>query len=253
METHSNESSLAPVDVNKLGVPGAIVVAGIIIALAVIYTGGKNTAPTVVDANPNDLAGQAQAQQQKLIENVKPVSGADHLIGNPNAPVKMIEFTDIECPFCERIQPTLRQVMDEYGKNGQVAWVIRHFPLSIHPQAMPAALASECVFDQKGEIAFWDYVNALFDANLTNQESDVAIFSSEATKLGVNLKGYNDCVVAQNGKSKISGNISDGLAAGVSGTPYTIVVAKNGKKFPINGAQSYESIKAIIDLAIKEG
>ncbi len=96
---------------------------------------------------------------------ITPLSQKDHLNGNPNAPVKIIEYSDLECPFCKEFHETMLQVMREYGAEGQVAWVYRHFPLTKHPQAEPDAEAAECVASLGGETAFWDFITKVFSAH----------------------------------------------------------------------------------------
>lgn len=92
---------------------------------------------------------------------INPITSADHIFGNPNAGVKIVEFSDLQCPFCARFHPTLKQIIQEY--DGQVAWVYRHFPLaSIHPSARPAAIGSECAAELGGNNAFWKFVDAVF-------------------------------------------------------------------------------------------
>lgn len=89
------------------------------------------------------------------------VAEEDHIRGNPNAPITLVEFSDFECPFCRRFHPTVQQAMAEYGD--QIRWVYKHFPLDqIHPQARPAAEASECIAEQKGDEGFWQFTDAIF-------------------------------------------------------------------------------------------
>jgi protein-disulfide isomerase len=241
METTNNEL-LVDTKETKLSVPGAIVAAGIIVALAVIYTGGNKTD----SANAKQSAERPAPSAVAL--SVAPVTSADHLLGNPNAKVKVIEFSDLQCPFCQRFHPTMKQVMDTYGKNGKVAWIYRHFPLPFHPLAMPGAIASECVAEQGGNIMFWNYLDAVFAVGLTEEK----VLADSANKLGVDMVKYTKCVSANPHKAYIDAQAQDGLNAGVSGTPYSIVVAANGKMFPINGSLPYDDVKSIIELALKE-
>ena len=141
----------------NLTIPIAIVFAGLLIAGAVIYNGnsagGGQAGPLLDDNNPPTDTNV----------NIKAVSDSDYILGNPNAPVKIVEFSDLECPFCKRFHATLQQVMNEYGKDGRVAWVYRHLPLeSIHPQARPLAEGSECVAELGGNDAFWEYADLVF-------------------------------------------------------------------------------------------
>ena len=91
--------------------------------------------------------------------NLKPVTEADHYLGDINAPIKLIEFSDFQCPYCSRVHPTLQQLVDDY--NGQVVWIYRHYPLDqLHPYSRTAAEASECAAEQD---MFWEYADALFE------------------------------------------------------------------------------------------
>lgn len=96
------------------------------------------------------------------LNNLKPVTSADHIRGDINAPVKIVEFSDIDCPFCKRFHTTMLEVMNTYGKEGKVAWVYRHFPLTqLHPDAANKAEASECVAELGGNDKFWEFVDGL--------------------------------------------------------------------------------------------
>ena len=234
----------------KLTIPGAIVTAGIVIALAVLYTGGKKSTSPLAGQNDNQV--NKQEQQAKQIESIKPVTSDDHILGNPNAPVKIVEFSDIECPFCKRFHPVLQKIMDDFGKDGKVAWVYRHFPLSIHQKATPEAIATECVNEQGGNDIFWKYLGQLFAESLSNNQTPDTLPAEIAKKLGVDILKFNECVTSGRYDAKIQAHIEDGISAGVSGTPYSIVIAKNGKKFPLNGSLPYDNVRTIVELALKE-
>jgi hypothetical protein len=92
----------------------------------------------------------------------------DHIIGNPNAPIVMVEYSDLECPFCKKFGVTAKKIVDE--SNGQVAWVYRHW--IVHPGALPKAGAAECVAKIKGNDAFWKYIDLVF--GLVKTEEDVS-------------------------------------------------------------------------------
>ncbi len=105
------------------------------------------------------LAGTAK--DAPLIQ-LDPVTKDDHVIGSPDAEITIVEYTDLECPFCARVHPTLHQLVTEY--NGKVNWVIRHYPLdNLHENARAKAEASECVWEQGGDEAFIKYVDHLFE------------------------------------------------------------------------------------------
>src|SRR3989338_10021269 len=123
---------------NILTMPIAVVIAGALIAGAVIYSGGKTTNGNTANVPQQ----QPVAQQTGDLEKMTPITSSDHIRGNPDAPVKIVEYSDTECPFCKRFHTTMKEVMDEYGKDGKVAWVYRHFQLDqLHSKARKAAFA----------------------------------------------------------------------------------------------------------------
>lgn len=83
----------------------------------------------------------------------------DHYKGSKNADIVIYEFSDFECPFCSRVHPTLNNVIEKYDN---VAWVYRHLPLNFHPQAMPSAIASECIAEEEGNDAFWSFADTIY-------------------------------------------------------------------------------------------
>src|SRR3989338_7248620 len=100
---------------NKLTIPIAIIVAGVLIAGAILLVSGGGI-PSVGNA--------PQGEQNTGATNIPAVSSADHILGNPDAPILIVEYSDFECPFCKTFHPTMQRVIEEYGKNGQVAWVL---------------------------------------------------------------------------------------------------------------------------------
>lgn len=120
------------------------------------------------------LAISAKAKLPKTSgesSNVRKVDDSDHLRGDPKASVKVVEFSDLECPFCKRFHLTMQQLMEGYS--GKVAWVYRHFPLdSLHPKARKEAEASECAAELGGNDGFWAYIDKLFEITPSNNGLD---------------------------------------------------------------------------------
>ncbi len=170
----------------------------------------------------------------------------DHVRGSGEARVFLIEYSDYECPFCQKFHPTMQRVMEEYGDD--VAWVYRHYPLEfLHAKAKPAAEAAECVAELAGNDAFWEYTDKLFEdspASLNNLE-DLAV------EVGVNAGEFSSCVDSGRHADKVQEQMDGGSAAGITGTPGTFVVNTNGEVWLVPGALPFESLKTTIDKALQ--
>lgn len=185
------------------------------------------------------------------INNIKPVTQEDHIRGNPQAPVKIVEFSDLECPYCKRFHTTMKQILTTY--KDKVAWVYRHFPLdSLHPKARKEAEATECAAELGGNEKFWEYVDRIFEITPSNNGLDLDKLPQIAEEIGLDRVKFESCLNSGKYASKIAQHLADAVNSGAKGTPFNIVIALNGKKFKIQGAQSYNVVKSIIDLALQE-
>ena len=121
------------------------------------------------------VANEAEYNQRQLAdkraEQVRPVStDRDHIYGNPDAAISLIEYSDFECPFCKNFHATAKKLVDAY--DGQVNWVYRHYPLDFHnPGAQSQAEASECANEIGGNDMFWLYTNAIYERTTSSEES----------------------------------------------------------------------------------
>ncbi len=161
-------------------------------------------------------------------------------MGDPNAPVTIIEFSDYQCPFCHRFwSQTLPQIKQEYIDTGKVKLVYRDFPLSsIHQYAQKAAEAAECVRDAAGgsDEAYFKMHDKLFE---NQQDLSVENLKAMAQELGYDI---SSCLESDKFKDEVQKDFTDGSAAGVRGTPSFFI---NGK--PLSGAQPFSAFKQIID------
>ena len=244
--TQEENSTSSPTK-NNIAVPMAIVIAGALIAGAVYFSNqGSGVAvapkPEAVTENTNGL------------ENMRPITGEDHIRGNPNAPVKIVEYSDMECPFCKRFHTTMQQVMDEYGKDGKVVWVYRHFPLdSIHSKARTEAAASECANELGGSDAFWKYTDRFFELTPSNNQTDIQkVLPQIAGEIGLDVNKFNSCLTNGKYDEHIQDDLDNATATGGNGTPWSIILSASGKKYPLSGAQPYEAVKQLIELALRE-
>lgn len=245
---------------NPYFIPGAIILAGLVIAGAVFYSQGNSSsqsASVISAVNTNTASAQAALPPPPVnADGIKPVNSEDHIKGDPDAPVKIVEFSDTECPFCKRFHPTMQQAVQEY--DGQVAWIYRHFPLDqIHSKARREAAAVELAGELGGNDKFWAYLDRVFEVTPSNDGLQLSQLVQIAQDVGLPTKPFQDLVDEndiQGGKyaDHIESDYQDALASGGSGTPYSVVIAPNGKTFSLSGAQPYASVRAIIDLALQE-
>lgn len=181
----------------------------------------------------------SQIENQPTTQTFK-ITKSDHIRGEFNAPITLVEFSDFECPFCERHYPTLNKILENY--KGKVRLVYKHFPLGFHPNAQKAAEASECA-DEQGK--FWEYHDKLFDNQPTGYSLEK--FKQWAKDLGLNSKKFNDCLDSAKFAEKVQADYQEGTEKGVNGTPANFV---NGEL--ISGAQPYELFKQTIDQLLKQ-
>lgn len=160
---------------------------------------------------------------------VRPIDSTDHIWGDPKAPVKMIVYSDFECPFCAQFAATMKKIETEFF--GKIAITFRHYPLAGHPDAKKAAEASECAGE---EGKFWEMHDKLFADNVAGKMS-VDRFKQDAVDLGLNQKQFSQCLDSGKYNNKVSEQKSEGDKAGITGTP-TIFV--NGNIYP--GAYPFE-------------
>jgi protein-disulfide isomerase len=154
--------------------------------------------------------------------------------GSASAPIEIIEFSDFQCPFCQRADPTVQQVLSTYGD--RIRFVYRHYPLPNHPAARPAAEAAACANDQG---KFWPYHDRLFANPSKLADGDL---KQHAAELGLNAPQFNSCVDSHKFKAQIDADVKAGEEAGVNGTPAFFI---NGRM--ISGAQPYDVFKKVID------
>jgi len=187
------------------------------------------------------VAPTAAEPEQPAAEPVKPVAAADHVRGDKNAAITIIEYSDFQCPFCSKFHATMKQVMTAYA--GKVKWVYRHFPLaSLHANAQKAAEASECAAEQG---KFWEMADKMFE----NQNAlDAAKLSDYAKAVGVkDLAKFGSCLSSGKYAKLVAADQDGGAAAGITGTPGSFVLDKSGQSQTIPGALPFESNKAGLD------
>ncbi len=113
------------------------------------------------------IKGTRENTKTPIANGMRPVTSDDHIVGNINAKIIIVEYSDLECPFCKVFHNTMHQVVEQ--SNGDVAWVYRHYPIAqLHPKAFREAEATECAWAQKGNEGFWKYIDKLFETTPSN-------------------------------------------------------------------------------------
>ena len=206
-----------PAEKTNWSVPIAIIIAGLLIAGAVLYRGPSQQAP---DPNADLNLKAMRAVDAKV----------DHIRGQVNAPVTIIEYSDLECPFCKRYHDTMNEVFAKYGNN-QVAWVYRHLPLDrIHPKAREEAAASECAAKLGGNDAFWSYIDEIFAITPSNNGLDLAELPRIAQKIGLDVEAFNECLEDPAIAKKVEADYQNAVSIGAQGTPFPIIITKTPVK-----------------------
>jgi len=222
------------------------------VLIAIVFVGGFFLLKT--DSSGGSGNNIAPAQQPGTTGSVKATADDDPIIGDKNAPVEIIEFSDYQCPFCRKFwTETLSSIKSEYIDIGKVKFVYRDFPLSsIHPAAEPAAEAAECVREKGGDEAYFKMHDKIFQEGNILDGGDpingpvrgtVQFGATELKKWAKDI-GYDigSCLDSGKFKSEVQKDLADATAAGGQGTPYFVI---NGK--PLSGAQPFSAFKQIID------
>src|SRR3989338_8890833 len=231
------------------------IITGIAVVLMVSYLFGLPGTSATSRTNARVAENEAALVEAPAAELTPPPSAPvgplpviakdDHVRGNASAKVAIIEYSDFECPFCSRFHPTMQQLLQEYPND--VRWVYRHFPLSFHPNALPAAVASECINELGGNDAFWAFADNVF----SNQGGvGTALYEKIAQDQGIGLEALRSCVGSGKYTQEIAQELAAGQAAGVTGTPGSFLVDANGQTQLISGAVPYAQVKAAVDAAL---
>ncbi|MFZ1721372.1 MAG: DsbA family protein [Microgenomates group bacterium] len=231
---------------------------GLILLVGVFFVGGAFagslwTENQLLGSGATGVAGAPAAGQptapagptEDQIKQMPPVEENEYSRGADDAKITLVEYSDLECPFCQRHHETMVQVMEEF--DGDVKWVMRHYPLSFHQYAQKAAEAAECVGADAGEEAFWQFVDAYFERTTASGTGfpleDLAALGEE---FGADANNVQGCLDNDIMASKVQEQMAAGTTAGVSGTPGTFIVTKDGVQELIPGALPIEQIRTTL-------
>jgi len=256
------EKSIIPSGNKKPISTGIIIALVAIVAIAAFFAGSYFSNINSDSVTKSDL-DSAVAKLEAKIASI-PTSGQptqptqpikislddDPIIGNPDAPITILEFSDFQCPFCARFYvQTLPAIKEEYIDTGKVNFVYRDFPIqSIHPNALPAAVASECANEQG---KYWEYHDILFENQSSWAKLDtntlISTFSEYANKVGLNQEQFDACLETGKYLEEIQQDLNDGRDYEVTGTPGFFIGNEKIGFVKLSGAQPFESFKKVID------
>lgn len=204
-----------------------IIVLLVVLAISGVFNSTSNTSKDINKLNPINM--------NSLIDD-------DSIKGDPNAPITIIEFSDYECPFCQRFYlTTYQQIVENYIDTGKVNLVYRDFPLSFHQNAQKAAEAAECAGEQG---KYYEMHDLLFEKGV---EGGIDSFKNYASEIGLNQAEFDECLDSGKMESEVKKDFADGQALGISGTPSFII---NGKI--LVGAQPYSVFEKEIEAELKK-
>lgn len=234
---------------DKLIIPVSIIIAGAIIGVAIYMSGGsQSNNPASNDSNANTQ----QSADARIVSKDR-----DHIYGNPNADLFVIEYTDLECPFCKRYHDTvLSQLKEEYADNDNVAFVFRHFPLDepytrpLHASATEEAIASECVAKLGGNDAFFEFIDIIFETTASDGQYDLSTLPNVASQVGVDPVSFSNCYDNRDTESIVSEDFQDGANAGVQGTPTIFIQTESGKTY--QAVPDFNALKVAINTYLSE-
>lgn len=226
--------------------PFSIIFAAILIASSFIYSAGRSDL-----TRDSQFASTQQPAEDFIVpspDNIFPVTEDDNIRGNLNAPVKVVEFSDFECIFCKNFHSTMKMITEEY--EGQVAWVYRHFITGLFFRSERIAIASECVAEQGGNDAFWAFADEYFSLAPSSDMMSMTEVFNIVEKIGLDKREFDECRASDRYMEKIQRHTENGAASGAEGTPYSVVIGSDGETYVINGNQSPEVVRLIIDRAL---
>ena len=215
------------VTISKDALYGSIIVILAILFVASLFTGGfglVNACPVCEEVQPTQPTQPTQPEEPAEEQLLQGTVGLGVLpaLGDTNAPIKFVEFSDYQCPFCGRhVSQTVTQIKSNYVDTSKVAYYFRDFPLSLHPQARPAAVAARCAAEQG---MFWEMHDKLFATQeaWSGQEVD-GLFKGYAVELGLDNESFSTCYDAAD-QTAINADFTDGQNVGVQGTPSNFVL-----------------------------
>lgn len=218
----------------NLFLPISILIAAVLVSGTILYTRGMLPFGGPAGGGENEPPAKVKVE----------VSDSDHMLGSKDAKVTIVEFSDFQCPFCRTFfNDAYAKLKKEYIDTGKVRLIYKHFPLSFHAMATPAANASECAAEQG---KFWEMHDKIFQeqSKLGTGTVEFAVkdLKKWAAQIGLKAAQFNSCLDSKKYQSRVDGDTTYGGELQVSGTPTFFI---NGNR--LVGAQPFASFQNLID------
>jgi protein-disulfide isomerase len=178
------------------------------------------------------------------VQDPPPVTAADYTTGATDARVKIVTYTDFDCPFCKQFHDTLSTIVNEYD---DVSVTYRHFPLeALFPNAKKIAITAECVGMLKNDNVFWKFADKLFASREINETTNINVVDSLAVKVGASRSKLVTCQLSDAAREAVEADMGEGLHSGVTGAPMSFIFLDD-QVGRIDGAQPLAIVKQILD------
>ncbi|NIA02581.1 MAG: thioredoxin domain-containing protein [Nitrospirae bacterium] len=230
----------------------AVLVAAVVLSGSLVFLGTQSSCDNdelkaaVIEGVAEFVENGPPAEEPAVVTDLTDLSDDDAFIGDEDAPVTIVEFSDYQCPYCYKFYTgAYPELKKNYVDTGKVKIVFRDLPLSFHEGAYPAALAAECVRAQFGDEGYFAMHNKLFENQdvLSGDAQSVAIsLEGFARDVGIDPDLYNECVANDTYKDEIFADISAAQSIGIDGTPSFVI-----NQEVLIGAQPYETFAQIIE------
>ncbi|MFA6254210.1 MAG: thioredoxin domain-containing protein [Candidatus Paceibacterota bacterium] len=239
---------------SSLAVPIAIIVC-ILIIIGAFYYQSQNPGKPASNQTASSTVPAELSQILPPAENIdmakfRSVDATDKIRGSANAPIKLVVYTDLECPACKYFHTQLKTLEGRYVPEGTVAIIYRDFPLdSLHSKSRTESLAAECVNETGGLEKYWQFVDKIFEITPSNNGLDLAKLGETAKALGIDTKTFDACVASKKYADKIQKSVDEALALGAQGTPFFVLVTPN-QNIPVFGGIPADRLAAAFDLLL---
>ncbi|PIR06525.1 MAG: hypothetical protein COV55_03255 [Candidatus Komeilibacteria bacterium CG11_big_fil_rev_8_21_14_0_20_36_20] len=224
---------------------GVVFAIGFFILLGVMIKKEANNETTNLNGNANANTSNVNENQPSNNISLQAIDvNKDWIRGNKTAKVSIVEFSDVDCPYCQKFHNTMQEIMDNYGDD--INWVYRHFPLpSLHPDSPKKSEAIECIGEQGGSDKFWEILDIAYE-----EQPTLSQYPSLVSELGLDVNQFQDCLDSGKYTSKVQQHSQWAQQAGAQGTPYSVIVSGN-TLIPIPGALPFSTIQPQLDALVK--